>query len=229
MEPKTKELSRVVVEFESFVRRNTENGQDLYPIGVETVVAITQDQDIETGKITWTCISGFSWWYSTIDQICQDRACRVESGELLPGGIRMKAEVYLGQWRQAKLWAISFGQMIERGLLLVATVSQPTAFCKDTQASAEDRDKDFVARLTSPHIVKADDHATVWRIPINSLANLRDYIAVNRWHDQEKYPGEFSRSLDIEHVLPTTSTAQAAIPLATDVASQQFELFTEAA
>lgn len=226
IEPKTIELSRVVVEFASFVQRNQE--RDMYPIGVETTLAITQDQDVETGKTTWNCIGGFNWWYSTISQLCHDRACCVETGDLLPNGIRMKPEAYLGLWRQAKVSAISFEQMIERGLLLVETIRKPTPFCKDMQASTNKADQEFAARLTSPHIVKSDDHEIVWRIPINSMDNMLDYIAVNRWHDQEKYPGEFNNSLDIEYTLPAAKTAQASTP-ATQVVNEQTELFSEAA
>lgn len=224
--PKTIELSRVVVEFASFVQRNKE--RDMYPIGVETTLAITQDQDAETGQITWSCIGGFNWWYSTISKLCDDRACRVETGELLPGGIRMKPEAYLGLWRQAKEGAISFEQMIERGMLLVATIRKPTTFCIDMQASKNEDDQAFATRMTSPHVVKSDDHEIVWRIPINSMGNLLDYTAVNRWHSPEKYPGEFSNSLDIEYTFPATNTAQAATP-ATQVVRQQIELFSEAA
>ncbi len=226
IEPKTIELSRVVVEFASFVQRHKE--RDMYPIGVETTLAITQDQNAETGKTSWNCIGGFNWWYSTISQLCHDRACRVETGDLLPNGIRMKPETYLGLWRQAKESAIAFEQMIERGMLLVATIRKPMAFCKVMQASESEADKAFATRLTSPHIVKSDDHEIVWRIPINSMESLLDYIAVNRWHDQEKYPGEFNNSLDIEHTLPAANTAQATTP-ATQVVNEQTELFSEAA
>ncbi len=225
IEPTTIEVSRVVVEFASFVRSNPE--RDIYPIGVETTLAITQDQDAETGKTSWSCINGFSWWYSQIGQLCHKRACRVEAGDLLPNGIRMKPETYLGLWRQAKAQALSFEQMIERGLLLVATVRQPTAFCNDMKASEHKEHQTFAQRLASPHIEMSNDHETVWRIPLNSLDNLLDYNAVNRWHNGDKYPGEFNNSLDIEYATPVPKTAQAVIhmPLVQD---QQIHLFSEA-
>jgi hypothetical protein len=228
MEPNTIELQRIVVEFSSFVRSHPQ--QDLYPISDDTFLALVQDKDVATGQVTWHCLSEFSWWYSTVAQICQDRACQTETGELLPDGNRLKAEAYLKLWRQAHAQAISFSQMNERGFRLVATISKPTAFCQHMLANGTDkRDKAFASKLGSPYIVTANEQETVWRIPIIDVQSMHDYNAVNCWHNPKEYPGEFVHAFDIELAPAANTAAPAASPLTTHVAGDQFDLFLEAA
>lgn len=217
------EHDRLVVKMASWVRLHPDI--DLYPVCDETTIFLALEGP-QNEQPQWQVVSAMNWWYAAFGRMCFDRATRVEDGELLPGGNRLKAEAYLKLWRDAGARALSFDQMLARGMTLVVTISQPAAFIQDILSGKRDY-PGAIPYLQSNNIIKADAHEVVWAIPLNDVNSVLEYIAINRLHPPSSdYPDEVtptSFAIRISNAVGAPTSGSHPKPI------EQFSLFAEAA
>lgn len=177
---------RWVVELDSLIKSNPTI--DFYPLSNESVILLTLDKDIQSGTTQMHCLSAFEWWYSAFGVICSTRALDAETGALQPGGTRMPAEKYLRLWREANTKSLSFGQMLDHGILLVATISKPTPFLDNPDTHK--KHPELLQQRSSRYVVKANESEVVWRIPIKDVQALLTFNKISKVYvDSRKYPG----------------------------------------
>jgi hypothetical protein len=189
------EVNRLVIEFGTAVNNHLEQ----YPLSKESQIWLVCETDSEQPMPRWRALGRIDWSYRHFGNLCDKEVIEVEFQERLVNSATVKAEKYIGLWRESSKKMIAFSALQSTGLLLFGEVSLPAQALQENLEKSPDAkiskllDGDFITEKTF-EVIK-------WFIPLDSLANCISYLHLaNQWFSDETVP---KKSSDIKVVTLT--------------------------
>jgi hypothetical protein len=182
--PKIHELDRIVVEFASLLG----NG-DHYPLSAESQMWLVCETTEPTTPPVWRALGNVQWAYSFMSSLCQKMAVEAELKQRLVNGKSLKAEEYIGQWRQEMKSPRSLADLSNYGIQLLGRVAKPVqGLQEEAKRSPEKRVEEA---MESPFVTERTDDKVTWTVPLTGLGNLKAYMGfASIWLSSEVYPDQ---------------------------------------
>lgn len=181
---KIHELDRIVVEFASLL-----GSGDHYPLSAESQMWLVCETTEQASPPVWRALGNVQWAYSFMGSLCQKMAVEAELKQRLVNGKALKAEEYIGQWRQAMKTPRSLTDLSNYGIQLLGRVAKPVQGLLD---EAKRRPEKHVEEaMESTFVTERTDDRVTWTVPLSSLGNLKTYMGfASIWLSSETYPDQ---------------------------------------
>lgn len=187
--PKIQELDRIVVEFASLL-----GSGDHYPLSAESQMWLVCETTEPATPPVWRALGNVQWAHSFMSSVCQKMAVEAELKQRLVNGKALKAEAYIGHWRQAMKTPRSLADLSVFGIQLLGSVSKPVkGLLEEAKRSPE---KHVEEAMESPFVTERTDDKVTWTVPLTSLGNLKAYMGfASIWLSSEIYPDQVNEVL----------------------------------